>query len=360
MAAADADPMADVDHAPAADRAADIDDVSSDDDMTGGDHSAESDGAEDTPRVVHAASDTDEPVAPTPDPAVLSSEADGAGEDDGAAEAHAPIAAIAANDTDNAEPVDAADSAEDAESDSTPMFVAEPDEGGIHAGDAPAEADGAPDSADPASPPPTLVEDAPSEEPLFQFTESDVGSEEDALAMGGAEEEGADDVLDLSTPGSTVVLPRDANFPVEEVAVRPPSGPDPDGRDKLMLVEDGESEDSAAAGSTPPAPTEPAAEPEPARPAPPPVRRPPVFNDPVYALMVETMDRIRTVYSGDTMPDPVHRIQALVDSQDYDRIRNEFSVMIDDLTEYHRQAGSQIQPKAAHHFRIIETLVRNL
>ena len=220
------------------------------------------------------------------------------------------------------------------------------------AADAPQDSDVG-DEGEPVS---TLEPDVPSEEALFQFTESDVSGEEGPLAMGSDEEEYADDVLDLSTPGSTVVLPRDMSQPVEEVEVRPPSGPDPDSRDKLMLVEDSDSADEAPA----PAPqAEDAAAAQPA-PAPPPARRPPVFNDPVYALMVETMDRIRGVYGTGTVPEPVHRIQALVDSQDYARIRTEFSVLMDELTSHHRQAGTHLQPRVAHNLRIIDTLVRNL
>ncbi|MBO84109.1 MAG: hypothetical protein CL927_02025, partial [Deltaproteobacteria bacterium] len=61
-----------------------------------------------------------------------------------------------------------------------------------------------------------------------------------------------------------------------------------------------------------------------------------------------------------TVPEPVHRIQALVDSQDYARIRTEFSVLMDELTSHHRQAGTHLQPRVAHNLRIIDTLVRNL
>ena len=33
---------------------------------------------------------------------------------------------------------------------------------------------------------------------------------------------------------------------------------------------------------------------------------------------------------------------------------------MDELVEHHRQAGTQLQPRVAHNFRIIDTLVRNL
>jgi hypothetical protein len=34
--------------------------------------------------------------------------------------------------------------------------------------------------------------------------------------------------------------------------------------------------------------------------------------------------------------------------------------MMDELVEYHRAADTQLQPRVAHNFRIIDTLVRNL
>jgi hypothetical protein len=216
----------------------------------------------------------------------------------------------------------------------------------------------------PGGTPESLVDlaDAPSEETLFQFTDTDVAAADDdnePLAMAGDDSDQADDVLDLSTPGSTVVLPREKTQ-VEEIPVRPPSGPHPEGSGQLMVLDE---EDSTAAEPVAEA-TQAAPEPEPQRVVTPPrtpaPRRPPANNDPVYALMVETMDRIRNVYGSDTPPDPVHRIQSLVDSQDYDRIRAEFSGMMDELVEYHRAADTQLQPRVAHNFRIIDTLVRNL
>jgi hypothetical protein len=203
----------------------------------------------------------------------------------------------------------------------------------------------------PAPEPPTpdmptdMGQPAPSEEPLFLFTESEASLQEDTdedLAMAEGDDEGPDAVLDMEAPGSTVVLPREG---VQVVPVRPPTGPHPNGTGQLMLVDDA-SDVSASADQRPVAP--------------PPPRRAPALNDPVYALMLETMDRIRNVYGASPPPDSVHRIQALVDSQDYERIREQFGILMDELVEHHRQAGTQLQPRVAHNFRIIDTLVRNL
>jgi hypothetical protein len=76
--------------------------------------------------------------------------------------------------------------------------------------------------------------------------------------------------------------------------------------------------------------------------------------------MLETMGRIRRSYADGAVPPPVLEVQALVEGRDYDQIRARFSQLWTALTEHHRARGEELQPRVAHNFRIIDTLVRSL
>ena len=76
--------------------------------------------------------------------------------------------------------------------------------------------------------------------------------------------------------------------------------------------------------------------------------------------MLETMGRIRRSYPAEATPAPVVRVGELIESGDFDRIREEFSELWKGLMDHHREQGEELHPRVAHNFRIIDTLVRSL
>ncbi|MEC7947000.1 MAG: hypothetical protein VX265_05490, partial [Myxococcota bacterium] len=84
------------------------------------------------------------------------------------------------------------------------------------------------------------------------------------------------------------------------------------------------------------------------------------LQDPIHMLMLETVGRMSACYEGAESPPPVVQLRALVEARDYETIRSDFGDLWNDLIAFHRDEGTQLQPKVSHTFRTIDTIVRNL